>query len=102
MKNKKSINDELNEFLELWDARSFVHFIELIGELYMLYDIDEEKDWLADKVNEEDIRGTRLARTFYVMSKLCDDFSGKIATTKVNFPKLWKRMEQISEESDII
>ena len=44
MKSKKTLEDEINEFLEYWDADQMCAFLRDIGPVFRLYDVDEEND----------------------------------------------------------
>lgn len=93
MKNKK-IEDEINAFLEIWDAQQLISFISDIEPLLNLYDIDENNDWVKDIVGAEDERNVRLIRTVYLLSKIAENHSGKLAEIKYSFRNLWMRMER--------
>lgn len=91
---KKLLTDEINEFLELWDCDQTTNFLRDIIPLLELYDVEEETDWVKEAVGEEDERNVRLIRTVYLVSRIADFHSGRIANTKIRFPKLWQRMEK--------
>lgn len=98
MKNKKSTEEELNEFLQDWDEVDLCNFINDIFPLFKLYDVSESDDWvknaLEDK-DEENVRVVRLARTAYLMSRIADFYAGRFLTLNMKYKNLWKRMEQI-------
>lgn len=92
----KNIENEINDFVNEWDLRQMMKFVTDIAEIYHLYDCDDEQDWVKDEVGEENAVDVRLIRTVYLLSKLADEHSPKLATVKFKFNKLWKRLEKIS------
>lgn len=94
MSKKKTIEDEINEFLEIWDYRQISSFLGHIIPLLELYDVSEEDDWVKDSVGEEDERNVRLIRTVYLVSKIASFHTGKLASVNVKFKDLWERMEK--------
>ena len=99
MKNKKTIEDQINEFVKVWDVDSLINLFDLYEKLRHLYDVTEEDDWLEKIVGLEDRRNVRVVRTIYILSKLSQCFSGKMAITKINFPNLWKKLENVADET---
>lgn len=90
---KKSIEQEINEFLQEWDYNHISEFFRYIEPLINLYDITEGKDWVAEQVGEDDSTNVRLIRTVYIMSRMCEEFAGKFVCLNVKFKDLWKRLE---------
>lgn len=93
---KKTLEEEINEFLDVWDCKQMVAFFKDIIPILELYDVDDEDDWVKDHVGEDNVRNIRLIRTAYLVSRLAENHSGKLAATKINFRNFWKRMENIS------
>ncbi len=91
---KKTIEDELNEFLEIWDAGKTIDFLSEIMPLIDLYSTDKEEDWVAEIVGMDDANNVRLIRTVYLLSKISDFYSGILCKTSVHHPALWKRIEK--------
>ncbi len=94
MKNKKNIEDEINEFLSHWDLDKMVQFIGDIFPILELYNVDETDDWLKDAVGPVDQINVRLIRTVYLVSRLAEFHSGLLCMLKVRYKDLWKRMEK--------
>src|SRR5215475_13166437 len=94
MKKKKTLEQEINEFLEKWDGRKMHDFIRDIMPLFELYDVDEEDDWVRDKVGEENLRNVRLIRTVYLVSRIAEFHAGTLCSIKMNFKNLYLRMER--------
>lgn len=97
---KKDLNEEINNFLNLWDRDRMVSFLRDIEPIFSLYDIDEDHDWVKDQVGEEDLNNVRLVRTVYLISKLADHHSGFLCYLNIKYPKMWKCMirEGIGQE----
>lgn len=92
--SKKSIEEEIELFLETWGCQEMVSFLKDIIPLFDLYDVDEEDDWVRDNVGEDNLKNVRLIRTVYLMSKIAETHAGKLAILKVNFKDLYKRIEK--------
>lgn len=93
MIRKKTIEQQINDFLGIFQADEIVSFIKDSFPLFQLYDVDETDDWLRDSVGEDDKNVVRLVRTVYIVSKIADNHSGILATIRARFNGLWKRME---------
>lgn len=94
MRKKKTIEDEVNEFLEYWDCDQMCAFLRDVIPLFELYDVDEQDDWLRDRVGEEDERNVRLIRTVYLISRIAEFHTGYLASVKVNFKNIHQRLEK--------
>lgn len=93
-KQKKTLEQLINEFLEEWDCKHMIAFLRDIIPLFELYDVEDEDDWVKDAVGEEDERNVRLVRTVYLMSKIAEFHAGKLCSLKIGFKDLWQRMEK--------
>jgi hypothetical protein len=93
---KKNLEFEINDFLEVWDARQLTSFLSDIVPIFELYDVDEETDWIKDYVghDEENVRTIRLIRTVYLISKIAENHAGRLCLINAKFKKLWQRMEK--------
>jgi len=96
MKKKKTIEEEINLFLEYWDCDAQVSFIRNILHLFELYDVDDEDDWVEREIggDKEEVRTIRLIRTVYLVSKVAESQGSRLAFIRMNFPNLYKRMEK--------
>lgn len=94
MRTKKTLEQELNEFLEKWDAIQMSNFLRDIIPLFELYDVEEEDDWIKDAVGASEERNVRLIRTIYLVSRIAEFHAGRLATIKMHFKDLHKRMEK--------
>lgn len=89
------IEKEINDFLEDWDIHKLVEFLIDIVPLCELYDVDIDDDWVKDIVGEEGHRDVRLIRTVYLISKIAENHSGKLAVIRSKYSKLCQRMENV-------
>ncbi len=90
---RKTLEQEINEFLEKWDAEKMTSFLRDIVPIFELYDVADEGDWVEDAVGKSNERNVRLIRTVYLISKLAESHAGTLAHLKINFKDLYKRME---------
>lgn len=96
---KKDLQQEINEFLELFDVHSLISFLECTIPLTELYAVEENSDWVEDYVGKDQASTIRMIRTVYLISKLAEKSGGKLATVKARFGNLWKRLEKIHDET---
>lgn len=95
MRNKKSLEQEINEFLEKWNSDELCKFFHNIIPLVELFNVDEDNDWVKDIVGEENEQNVRLIRTVYLLSRIADFHAAILSGTKVQFKDLYKRMEKV-------
>jgi hypothetical protein len=98
---KKSVHEEIEDFLEVWDFQTLKSFLIEIIQIAHLYNVDENDDWVADMVGEENEKNVRLIRTVYLLSRIATFHAGKFANINVNYKNLWKKMEKHIEEIQI-
>lgn len=92
---KKTLEDQINEFLNIWDFEAQSNFFKDIFPVIELYKIEEEEnDWVQDAVGLEDRDTIRLVRSAYLISRIAEYHAGKLAQTKARCPHLWKKMEE--------
>ena len=96
---KKYLQQEINEFLEIFDVNTLISFLECTIPLTELYDVEENADWVEDYVGKDQVSTIRMIRTVYLISKLAEKSGGKLAMVKVRFPNLWRRLEKIHDET---
>lgn len=92
--SKKDLNVLINEFLDSWDCKQHMRFLEDMIPILELYDVDEEVDWVRDAVGSENERNVRLIRTVYLVSRIAEFHAGKLASIRSHFRDLYKRMEK--------
>ena len=95
----RSIEEEIEKFLEIWDVKQIVSFLNDIIPLFTLYDVDENDDWLEKIVKKEDLNNVRLIRTVYLLSKIAENHSGKMSSIKIHHRNIHKRLEEIANEN---
>lgn len=93
MKTKKTLEQEINEFLEKWDSDQMCAFLRDIIPLFDLYNVEDDSDWVKDAVGEESTTNVRLIRTVYLVSRIAEFHAGVLSTLKINFKDLYKRLE---------
>jgi len=98
---KQSLEEEINHFLDRWDYKEQIQFLQDIVPLVELYNVDEDDDWVEKAVGGdiENVRNVRLIRTVYLMSKLAEFHAGKLCMINIEFKNLWKRIEK-NEKGD--
>lgn len=96
MKKKKTLDEEMSEFLDLWNLENISRLLRDILPIYELYDVTKEDDWVESLVGGDDdnVRTIRLIRTVYLISRLAEFHAGKLVSTNVNFKKMWKKIEK--------
>jgi hypothetical protein len=91
---KKTIEQEINDFLSSFGEKELISFLRDIIPLFELYDVEDENDWVKDAVGEENEQNVRLIRTVYLMSRIAEFHTGKLSMIRMRFKDLWKRMEE--------
>lgn len=94
--DESKFNKEINEFLEKWDAYSFINLIRALEHLVDLYDFDSDSDDLFHQVyGKEDGNAIRIVKTVMILSKLSEDYASKMTTTNMKFKGLYKRLADV-------
>lgn len=96
---KKTLEQQIEEFLNLWDCEAMQAFLKDIIPLFELYDCNEENDWVRDAVGEESERNIRLIRTVYLVSKIAETHAGKLCKIKMEFKDIYKKMERAGNDN---
>lgn len=94
MAKKKTIEEEINEFLEEFGPEQQRNLLGELYDLFHIYDIDGEGN-LKGIVAEDDERAVRLCRVVYLLSRIAEFHSAKLVTMKMKFKDLWRKMEKI-------
>lgn len=94
----RTLEEEINAFIDNWDWKQQVEFLKDIIPLFDLYDVSDEDDWVKEKIgnDEENLRTVRLIRTVYLVSKIAYFHASKMCSINVEFKDLWKKMEKHS------
>lgn len=96
---KKTIEKELEEFLQTWNCEQMTAFLRDIIPLFELFDVEDENDWVANEVGKENEQNVRLVRTMYLVSRIAEFHAGKLCTLKINHKGLWKRLETMANQA---
>lgn len=94
MKKKRTLEEEINEFMKDWDHRALTRFFEDVYPLIELYKVEQGNDWVEDIVGKEETRTIRIIRTVHLLSKIADYHATRLCKSKVAFKDLWRRMEK--------
>src|SRR5579859_3373995 len=95
---RKTLEAEINEFLDKWDRDQMCAFLRDIIPLFDLYDVRDDSDWVRDAVGEDNLQNVRLIRTVYLVSRIAEFHAGVLSTIKINFKDLYKRLEEVTHE----
>lgn len=93
-KQKKTIQQEINQFMKEWDYKSLTDFFKDVFPIIHLYNVDESNDWVNNIVGDDDTRNVRIIRTVYLLSVFAEKHAAKLCRTNVQFGKIWKRIEE--------
>lgn len=99
VKKRKTLEDEINEFLQVWGLEQLQQFINDIIPLFDLYNVEEDDDWVKDQVGAENTTNVRLIRTVYLISKIAEHHSSALCKIKIDHRKIWERLESIEAEN---
>lgn len=99
MKKHKTLEIEINEFLQVWGLEQLQQFINDIIPLFDLYNVEEDDDWVKDQVGAENTTNVRLIRTVYLISKIAEHHSSALCKIKIDHRKIWERLESIEAEN---
>lgn len=89
----------ISKFYDIWEAKDLCQFLRHTVSLLELYDIDDEDDWVAKEVGQDNETNVRILRTMYIVVRFAEIFSGKIARTKAEFKGLYQKMEKMGQEN---
>ncbi len=95
MRKKKTVNDEINEFLEYWGSEGVVMFMEDVVPLLNMY--SQDTDYLSEEQCDNE-RNVRLVRTVYLLSIIAENHATKINYVNSKFMGLSKRIENQGKE----
>jgi hypothetical protein len=94
---KKPLEDRLLDFLGIWDLKALQGLLIELYEIYALYDVDEDDDWLEKDDGGKNVRNVRLIRTVYLLSRIGDLYAGKLCRSSAANKNLWKELEDVKE-----
>jgi hypothetical protein len=91
---KKTIQQEINQFLVTWDCKQQMAFLRDIIPLFELYDVDDEENWVRDSVGADQENDIRLIRTVYLVSRIAEFHAGRLLRIAFDHKNLWDRMNK--------
>lgn len=89
----KSLEKDINGFLEDFDITKLLDIIEDIMPLCELYNISDKDDWVKNLIGD-DHRHIRILRTVYLISRIAERHGGKMAIMRMKHPRLFEKMEK--------
>ena len=94
---KKTVEQEVNDFMDVWHQEDMIAFFNEVMPLIMAYnvDLDKEEEQAKIALDPADRRPVMVVRTAYHMVKLAEKFAGKFVAMKIQFKGLPKRMEEV-------
>ena len=92
--SKKTLESEIEEFLKMWGVDEQISFLREVLYLFEMYDINDESDWVANAVGDDNERNFRLLRTVYIMSRVAAIHASTLSAINCRFKDLWKKMEK--------
>ena len=96
---KRNLEEEIVEFLEVWDCKQQIAFLRDIIPLFELFDVEDENDWVENIVGKENERNVRLIRMVYLVSRIAEFHAGRLCRVNMNFKDLWKKLEKQGMEN---
>lgn len=96
--SKHSVDVDIHRFLELWPRETLVSFLSDVVKLFELYNVDDQDDWVADEVGQENVQNVRFIRTVYLISRIAELHAGKLCKIKIELKELYRRMENLIEK----
>jgi len=90
----KELEVQINEFLEVWDLEQQEKFLRDVIPLFEMYFSLDKEGEIFEKENGEHEATIRLIRSVYLISKMAEYHAGKLASVKMQWPSLWKKMEK--------
>ncbi len=91
-KIKKTVEQEINECLEVWGAEEMISFIHDSIDFVDIYNVSTEEE-----VNDQNKITLRSIRTVYHVSYMAEKYSALMSKIRVMFPRLYERLENVDE-----
>lgn len=92
MRLNRTVEEEINAFLNVYGPETFKLFLKDVEPLYDLYNSVDDEEWIEECEGVAEINDIRLIRSVYLMSKVADLHALDLAKMKSNFRGLWIRM----------
>ncbi len=97
---KHTLEDQLDKCYALWTGDLIVDFMRDTRQLFSMYEIDPEEDWVVTEVGEDNAHNVRLLRTAYLLCMIADKHAGRLVRLKTEAKHLRKMMHKIQEETE--
>lgn len=98
MKKKKTLEEDIIDFIQYWDFDQMQKFMQDMFPLFELFQCGENEDLISKTVKKEDEINVRLIRMVYLISRVAEFHAGKLAGVKANFKDLYLKIEKQAEE----
>lgn len=92
------IERDISNFLHEWGYDKMGDFLGDVMEVYQLYNVTKESDWVLDIVGADDVANVRLVRMVYLMSKIAQIYGSGLYKLNCQFKTLPAKMEKIHRE----
>jgi hypothetical protein len=100
MSKKKTLEDQINQFLEIWSGDDLIDLMRILCRVFESCDHDESDFPQFYGKDQEEIANMRIIYAVYMLSQIAEKFSGKLLITKMNLPRLYERMEKVIKDQD--
>lgn len=91
-KNKLTAEEEVLRFFhDDWTTKHLKNFLDHCIQILKIYD-GEEEDWKNVTKNRDETRAVMIF-TAYFMSRIAELHAGHLVRLKVEYPKLWKKIQ---------
>jgi hypothetical protein len=98
MRMNRTIEEEINDFLNTYGPATFKVFLEDVEPLYDLYNSVEDEDWMEACDDVGEVNDIRLIRSVYLMSKIADLHALNLSKMRNSFRGLWIRMTKEAKQ----
>lgn len=101
-KKPTTVNDKARGILQIFGPEKLMEFISDVWELFQLYDVDENDDWLEAAVGDDNVREVRLARTAIILSNIAERHAKSFDKIARRFPHLAKDAEKVAKQMEAL
>jgi len=98
MRLNRTVEEEINDFLNVYGPATFKLFLKDVEPLYDLYNSVEDEEWIEECEGVDDVNDIRLIRSVYLMSKVADLHALDLSKMKSSFRGLWLRMTKEAKQ----
>jgi hypothetical protein len=99
VKDKYTLEEQINQFLHDFDAEDLCFFMKHVIPLFHLYNIDDENDWVEAEVGADNAQSVRVVQTVYLISRIAEYHAGKFCRLKTTHKNLWRKLEKEAERN---